>query len=63
MKSIRDLSRDKTVIAIAHRLETVRNADRILVMEKGRLVQVGDHQTLLDTSGIYQRLILAGERA
>lgn len=62
VKSIRDLSRDKTVIAIAHRLETVRNADRIFVMEKGRLVQVGDHQTLLDTSGIYQRLILAGER-
>jgi len=41
---------------VAHRLATVRNADRILVMEKGRLVAEGSHEELLQRGGLYARL-------
>ena len=51
------LMRGRTVIAIAHRLSTVRNFDRILVLEKGRLVQDGAPETLLRRDGIYRKLI------
>ena len=51
--------RGRTVIAIAHRLSTVRNFDRILVLEKGRLVQDGSPEALLRSDGIYRKLIEA----
>ena len=41
---------------IAHRLSTVQRADRILVLERGRIVEEGDHRTLLARGGLYQRL-------
>lgn len=53
------LMRGRTVIAIAHRLSTVRNFDRILVLEKGRLVQDGSPEALLRGDGIYRKLIEA----
>ena len=53
------LMRGRTVIAIAHRLSTVRNFDRILVLEKGRLVQDGSPDALLRGDGIYRNLIEA----
>ncbi|HIE56049.1 MAG TPA: ABC transporter ATP-binding protein, partial [Chromatiaceae bacterium] len=53
------LTADKTVLIIAHRLSTVRNADRILVMENGNLVESGNRETLLTQNGIYARLISA----
>jgi len=46
-----------TKILIAHRLSAFRRADRILVLDGGRLVEVGDHQTLLDLGGVYTRLV------
>lgn len=46
----------RTVIMIAHRLFTARDADRICVMEQGRIAQLGTHQQLLDQGGIYARL-------
>ena len=49
--------RGRTVIAIAHRLSTVRKFDRILVLEKGQLVQDGSPEALLRRDGIYRRLI------
>jgi len=46
----------RTVLVVAHRLSTVRNADRIVVMDKGRIVQEGIHAQLLETDGLYRRL-------
>jgi ATP-binding cassette subfamily B protein len=51
------LVRGRTTIAIAHRLSTLRNADRILVFDRGRLVEEGSHAALLEADGIYARLV------
>jgi subfamily B ATP-binding cassette protein MsbA len=50
------LMRDRTVLVIAHRLSTVQHADRILVFERGRIVQQGRHEELLAVEGAYRRL-------
>ncbi|GAA3952163.1 peptidase domain-containing ABC transporter [Hymenobacter algoricola] len=47
----------KTVVIIAHRLSTVRNADQIIVLEKGQVVEVGDHAQLIDQRGTYFHLV------
>ena len=52
-KAIEALTRDKTIIMIAHRLKTVRHADRILVIDHGRIVQQGKHEELIAQPGIY----------
>ncbi len=46
----------KTIIIIAHRLSTIKNADKIIVLENGKLVQEGNHQSLLHKEGVYNRL-------
>jgi ATP-binding cassette subfamily B protein len=51
------LMRDRTTIVIAHRLSTVRNADRLAVLDRGRLVETGSHTELLAQGGLYARLI------
>jgi ATP-binding cassette subfamily C protein CydCD len=59
------LMRDRTTIVIAHRLSTVRNADLLAVLDRGRLVETGRHSELLAKNGLYARLIrrqLAGAR-
>ena len=53
------LTAEKTVLLIAHRLSTVRNADRILVMDEGRILEEGTHETLLLDDGIYAQLMAA----
>ncbi|MEN5081222.1 ABC transporter ATP-binding protein [Bosea sp. TWI1241] len=56
LKALRELGQGRTVIAIAHRLDTVRNADRILLVEDGRIAAQGDHDTLLTGSNSYRTL-------
>lgn len=57
------LVKDKTVIIIAHRLETIRRADHIIVMDKGEIVQEGTHHELMCQEGIYHSFIAIRERA
>jgi ATP-binding cassette subfamily B protein len=53
------LSENRTTIAIAHRLSTLRNADRLLVLDKGKVAEYGTHNELLDLKGIYYKLVMA----
>ena len=50
------LTKGRTSIVIAHRLSTVQFADRIIVLDKGRIIEQGDHQELLALGGTYKRL-------
>ncbi|MSS38483.1 ABC transporter ATP-binding protein [Clostridium porci] len=55
-KALDEISKDRTVIMIAHRLKTVRGAQKILVLENGRITQQGTHNQLVKTNGLYSRL-------
>ena len=55
-KALANLMRNKTSIVIAHRLSTVRKADKIVVMERGKIIETGTHLELLEKDGVYRRL-------
>lgn len=50
--------KNRTVLVIAHRLSTVRNADQVLVIDKGQIVERGTHKDLLASEGVYKKLVL-----
>lgn len=62
-KAIEELTKGKTLIMIAHRLSTVKNADQIIVLDKGSIVQQGKHDTLMEKEGIYKDFIKVRELA
>ena len=63
-RSINTLKKGRTVIAIAHRLSTIRNADIIYVLEGGKVVESGNHESLLEINGVYSKLwsVQTGEK-
>lgn len=61
--AIEALTKEKTILMIAHRLKTVRHADNILVIDKGRIVQSGTHEQLMEQGGIYRRFVESREQA
>ena len=63
MEAITELTQEKTVIMIAHRLKTVRRADQILVVDNGQIVQRGTHDELMGQDGIYRRFISGRKQA
>ena len=62
-EAIESLTKNKTVIMIAHRLKTIRNADQILVLKDGEIVERGDHEELIKNDGLYSDLINAKAKA
>ena len=61
--ALHNLLKGKTVLVIAHKLETIQGADQIVVMDKGKIESIGTHSELLEKSHIYQRFIYQRERA
>ena len=57
MAAIDALTKEKTIIMIAHRLKTVENADNIIVLDEGRIVQQGEHEQLIKEEGIYKNFV------
>ena len=63
MEAVEDLTKDKTVIMIAHRLKTVQKADQIFVLENGKIVQRGTHEELVKQDGIYYHFVVERRKA
>ena len=63
-RSINTLKEGRTIIAIAHRLSTIRNAEIIYVLEEGKVVESGNHESLLEINGVYSKLwsVQTGEK-
>ncbi|MBR2875659.1 MAG: ATP-binding cassette domain-containing protein, partial [Clostridia bacterium] len=58
-EALQRLTKGRTTIAIAHRLATLRNADRLVVIEKGHIAECGSHEELMKEKGIYHNLVMA----
>ena len=59
-RSFREMMDGRTCFVIAHRLSTIRNADLILVMDKGDIAETGTHEALMEKGGLYKNLVQSG---
>jgi ATP-binding cassette subfamily B protein len=57
MDNLNEFFQGKTVVIVAHRLSTVRNADKIIVIDRGEIIEAGNHQELTDLRGSYYNLV------
>ena len=57
VENLNDFYKGRTVVVVAHRLSTVKNADQIIVLDGGRVVETGNHTTLIDNKGVYYNLV------
>ncbi len=57
LENLNEFFSGKTVVVVAHRLSTVRNADQIIVLEKGNIVEIGNHEELAGKRGVYYQLV------
>ena len=57
MENLNEFFKNRTVVIVAHRLSTVKNADQIIVVEKGKIVEIGNHNTLVKERGYYYSLV------
>ena len=55
-KSLSKITKERTTIVIAHRLSTIKNADNIIVIDKGKIIESGKHELLLDNNNVYSDL-------
>ena len=55
-KNLENLLKKRTALIVAHRISAIKNADRILVMDKGKIVESGNHNELIKNKGLYSRL-------
>lgn len=62
-KAIEELTKEKTIIMIAHRLKTVEHADNIVVIDGGKIVQQGKHNELMQQDGIYRIFVTDRQKA
>src|SRR5690606_30899086 len=58
LKHLQDLAQDKTTIIVSHRVSSVKNADQIIVLDNRKIVQSGNHESLINTEGYYKNLYL-----
>ena len=63
IKAINELIKDKTVIIIAHRLNTIKDANKIIVMDNGKIIESGNHEKLMNDKGTYYSMFTAMEKA
>ena len=56
LKTINEISKNTTTLIVAHRLSTIKNADKIFVLENGRIVESGNHKSLLRQKGLYAKM-------
>ncbi|PJI06838.1 MULTISPECIES: ABC transporter ATP-binding protein [Clostridium] len=62
-KAIENITKEKTTLVIAHRLSTIRNADKIIVLKHGKILEIGNHNTLMKEEGYYKKLVCESTKA